>query len=55
MLMHLNGTQTMDSRAGDVVLCMSINQEARKAYWGVYPSAPDEGLVSDRVAIFRDE
>ena len=55
MLKHLNGSQTMDSRAGDVVLCMSINQEAREAYWGVYPSAPDQGLVSDRSAIFREE
>ena len=45
MLMHLNGTQSMDNRPGDVVLCMNINQEAREAYWGVYPSAPDEALV----------
>ena len=55
MLMHLNGTQPMDNRPGDVVLCMNINQEAREAYWGVYPSAPDEALVSDREAIFREE
>ncbi len=55
MIMHLNGSQTMDNRPGDVVLCMSINQEAREAYWGVYPSAPGENLVSDRVAIFKDE
>ena len=55
MLMHLNGTQSMDNRPGDVVLCMNINQEAREAYWGVYPSAPDEALVSDREAIFKEE
>ena len=55
MLMHLNGSQAMDNRPGDVVLCMTINQEAREAYWGVYPSAPDEALVSDRNAIFREE
>ena len=55
MLMHLNGTQPMDNRPGDVVLCMNINQEAREAYWGVYPSAPEEALVSDREAIFREE
>jgi len=55
MLMHLNGTQPMDSRPGDVVLCMNINQEAREAYWGVYPSAPDEALVFDREAIFKEE
>lgn len=55
MLMHLNGTQPMDNRPGDVVLCMNINQEAREAYWGVYPSAPDQALVSDREAIFKEE
>ena len=55
MLMHLNGTQPMDNRPGDVVLCMNINQEAREAYWGVYPSAPDQTLVSDREAIFKEE
>ena len=55
MLMHLNGTQSMDNRPGDVVLCMNINQEAREAYWGVYPSSPDEALVTDREAIFKEE
>ena len=55
MLMHLNGTQPMDNRPGDVVLCMNINQEAREAYWGVYPSAPDEALLIDREAIFKEE
>lgn len=55
MLMHLNGTQSMDNRPGDVVLCMNINQEAREAYWGVYPSSPDQALVSDREAIFKEE
>ncbi|CAI8415544.1 MAG: Uncharacterised protein [Candidatus Poseidoniaceae archaeon] len=55
MLMHLNGTQPMDNRPSDVVLCMNMNQEAREAYWGVYPSAPDEAVVSGREAIFREE
>ena len=55
ILMHLNGSQPMDDRPGDVVLCMNINQEAREAYWGVYPSSPDEGLVSDRIAFFKEE
>jgi len=55
MLMHLNGSQTMDSRPGDVVMCMNINQEAREAYWGVYPSVPDEAFDSDRTALFREE
>ena len=38
MIEHLNGTQTMPDRPGDVELCMQVNQEAREAYWGVYPS-----------------
>ena len=46
MIGHLNGTQTMPDRPGDVELCMQINQEAREAYWGVYPSEerPSQGL-----------
>jgi len=55
MLMHLNGSQPIDNRPADVVLCMNINQEAREAYWGVYPSASEETLVSDRQAIFKEE
>jgi hypothetical protein len=38
MFEHLNGVQTMPDRPGDVELCMQINQEAREAYWGAYPS-----------------
>jgi hypothetical protein len=38
ILEHLNGTQPMPDRPGDVELCMQLNQEAREAYWGVYPS-----------------
>ncbi len=38
MIEHLNGTQSMPDRPGDVVLCMQVNQEAREAYWGVYPT-----------------
>ena len=46
MIEHLNGTQTMPDRPGDVELCMQVNQEAREAYWGVYPSeeAPSRTL-----------
>ena len=46
MIEHLNGTQTMSDRPGDVELCMQVNQEAREAYWGVYPSdeRPSQGL-----------
>ena len=47
MIEHLNGTQTMPDRPGDVELCMQVNQEAREAYWGVYPSeeSPGQTLV----------
>jgi hypothetical protein len=38
MLLHLNGTSMIPDRASDVVLCMQVYQEAREAYWGVYPS-----------------
>jgi len=31
---HLNGTATMPSRPGDVVMCMEANQAIREAYWG---------------------
>ena len=46
MIKHLNGTEPIPDRPGDVVLCMQINQEAREAYWGVYPSEerPDRVL-----------
>jgi hypothetical protein len=46
MIEHLNATQTMPDRPGDVELCMQVNQEAREAYWGVYPSeeAPSRTL-----------
>ena len=43
MIEHLNGTQTMPDRPGDVELCMQINQEAREAYWNVYPSEESPG------------
>ena len=38
MIEHLNGTQPMPDRPSDVELCMQVNQEAREAYWGVYPT-----------------
>ena len=46
MIEHLNGSQSMPDRPGDVELCMQVNQEAREAYWGVYPSeeAPSRTL-----------
>lgn len=38
IIKHLNGSQELPSRASDIVLCMQINQQAREAYWGAYPS-----------------
>ncbi|HII58154.1 MAG TPA: hypothetical protein HA328_04325, partial [Candidatus Poseidoniaceae archaeon] len=35
---HLNGSETLPQRAADVVACMQVNQDAREAYWGAYPS-----------------
>ena len=52
MIEHLNGTQTMSDRPGDVELCMQVNQEAREAYWGVYPS--EESLGQTLVMASRD-
>ena len=38
MIDHLYGTSPIPDRPADVELCMQINQEAREAYWGVYPT-----------------
>ena len=52
MIEHLNGTQPMPDRPGDVELCMQVNQEAREAYWGVYPT--DVPLYQPHEAATRD-
>ena len=52
MIEHLNGTQPMPDRPGDVELCMQVNQEAREAYWGVYPT--DVPLHRPHEAATRD-
>ncbi|MGB1419457.1 MAG: S8/S53 family peptidase [Poseidonia sp.] len=52
MIEHLNGTQPMPDRPGDVELCMQVNQEAREAYWGVYPT--DVPLHQPHEAATRD-
>ena len=53
IIKHLNGTESLGERSGDVVACMDLNQAAREAYWGAYPSSPtpitvagDEGVRS---------
>ena len=38
IIKHLNGSETLTQRAADVVACMQVNQDAREAYWGAYPS-----------------
>ena len=50
MIEHLNGTQAMPDRPGDVVTCMQLNQEARELYWGVYPT---EGPSGGNVVVAR--
>ncbi len=49
IIKHLNGSQEMPSRASDIVLCMQINQQAREAYWGAYPSIQNL-IVTPRTA-----
>jgi hypothetical protein len=39
IIAHLNGTSPIPDRSTDVRLCMQANQEAREAYWGLYPFA----------------
>ena len=53
MIKHLNGTESIPDRPGDVVLCMQINQEAREAYWGVYPS--EEQPIRVLQTVTRDD
>ena len=56
MIKHLNGTEQMNDRPSDVVLCMDANQQMREAYWGVYPTTAS--LTESNVpyaALFREE
>ena len=50
---HLNGSQPMPDRPSDVVACMQLNQEAREAYWGVYPTEND--VTSRKAAVRNDD
>ena len=45
IIKHLNGSQELPSRASDIVLCMQLNQQAREAYWGAYPSIQNLTIV----------
>jgi len=42
IIKHLNGSEPLPDRAGDVVACMNLNQAAREAYWGAYPTLPTQ-------------
>ncbi|MGB1659512.1 MAG: hypothetical protein ACPHHS_03360, partial [Candidatus Poseidoniaceae archaeon] len=52
MIDHLYGTALMPDRPADVEFCMQVNQEAREAYWGVYPT--DVPLHRPHEAATRD-
>jgi hypothetical protein len=55
IIKHLNGTETLPDRAGDVVACMDLNQAAREAYWGAYPTLPTHFyLVGEEGVCSRD-
>ena len=46
MIAHLNQTEQLPDRPGDVVACMNANQDLREAYWNAYPSTPNSGMLS---------
>ena len=60
IIAHLNGTSLIPDRPTDVRLCMQANQEAREAYWGIYPLASLGGVsmqmavVSERLEVEDD-
>ena len=60
IIAHLNGTSLIPDRPTDVRLCMQANQEAREAYWDIYPFASLEGVsmqmavVSERLEVEDD-
>ena len=55
IIAHLNGSETLSDRPSDVVTCMNLNQAAREAYWGGYPSVLlNDGWVTPNMAASRD-
>jgi len=40
IIKHLNESEPLGDRPGDVVACMNLNQAAREAYWSAYPTMP---------------
>ena len=56
IIRHLNGSEEMDNRPSDVVLCMDANQQMREAYWGVYPTTVEQTKsYVPYAALFREE
>jgi hypothetical protein len=56
IIKHLNGSEIMDNRPSDVILCMDANQQMREAYWGVYPTTVSETQsYVPYAAIFRED
>ena len=53
IIKHLNGTEPLPDRAGDVVACMDLNQAAREAYWGAYPTLPTQLQVIGEEGVQR--
>lgn len=53
IIKHLNGSEPLPDRAGDVVACMNLNQAAREAYWGAYPSLPTQIQVVGEEGVQR--
>ena len=53
IIKHLNGTEPLPERAGDVVACMDLNQAAREAYWGAYPTLPTQLQVIGEEGVQR--
>jgi hypothetical protein len=58
IIAHLNQSQELPQRPGDVVACMDTNQQLRENYWGAYPSSevPSSSLTvaGDEGAVRRD-
>ena len=46
MIAHLNQTEQLPDRPGDVVACMNANQDLREAYWNAYPSTSNPSMLS---------
>ncbi|MDA7846117.1 S8/S53 family peptidase [Euryarchaeota archaeon] len=46
IIKHLNGSEPLPDRPGDVVACMDVNQQLRESYWAAFPSLPAQAHVT---------